>query len=317
MDKTNIPIIFIHKGYSSYLEYSLRQAKYTNPDSEIILLGDEANNRFPFITHVNIKDYFTKATEFAKIYKHYSTNPYNYELFCFQRWFILQEFLHTKSYNEIFVCDSDVLLYCSIHKVLIKNYPNIDVGLMYAPMGLVSAGISYWKLPHLSTFCNIIFNSCANTKTTLKFWRKFTHTNYLCMSDMVAVSEYFRQYRKTINFSSLIFLKSNQIFDININLSGCSKNNEFEYKKGKKKFVWKNKIPYSFNYDLNKYIKFNCIHFQGAAKYLIASFYTGKTFHKMHLLCIQFYILNITALLYKIFRLRSLFVFIRMKTKKK
>ena len=74
----SFPIVFIHTGYSDYMEYSLRQAKHTNPDTEIILLGDDVNDRFPFVTHVNIKDYFNGASEFAKIYKHYSTNPYSY-----------------------------------------------------------------------------------------------------------------------------------------------------------------------------------------------------------------------------------------------
>ena len=36
----------------------MRQAKTFNPDAEIILIGDQTNDRFPFVRHFRIKGYF-------------------------------------------------------------------------------------------------------------------------------------------------------------------------------------------------------------------------------------------------------------------
>jgi hypothetical protein len=56
-----IPIFFVHKTNSSYLKYALKQARKFNPDSPIYLLGDESNNHYPFVIHVNIADYSASA----------------------------------------------------------------------------------------------------------------------------------------------------------------------------------------------------------------------------------------------------------------
>src|SRR5579871_6221993 len=41
-----IPIVFIHQANSEHLKYSLAQAKKSNPDSTVFLLGDDSNNRY-------------------------------------------------------------------------------------------------------------------------------------------------------------------------------------------------------------------------------------------------------------------------------
>lgn len=49
-----VPIVFVHERYSFYLEFSLRQAKLTNSDSPLHLVGDAENNRFSFVNHSSI-----------------------------------------------------------------------------------------------------------------------------------------------------------------------------------------------------------------------------------------------------------------------
>ncbi len=39
-----MPIMFIHKGNKEHLKYALAQARQSNPDSRIFLLGDASNN---------------------------------------------------------------------------------------------------------------------------------------------------------------------------------------------------------------------------------------------------------------------------------
>ena len=97
------PIIVLHKGSSDYLKICLAQAKFSNPNSRIILLGDETNETLAKqvgAEHYLICNYFSKALEFEKIYKHYSTNSYNFELFCFQRWFVVDEFINSEGLDK-------------------------------------------------------------------------------------------------------------------------------------------------------------------------------------------------------------------------
>ena len=57
-----IPIVFIHRGYSDYMEYSLRQARAAVPDgTEIFLLGDRNNDRFDFVNHVDMEPHYRET----------------------------------------------------------------------------------------------------------------------------------------------------------------------------------------------------------------------------------------------------------------
>src|SRR5262245_51786836 len=38
-----LPIVFIHQGDSQHLTYSLAQAKDSNPDATVVLIGDDSN----------------------------------------------------------------------------------------------------------------------------------------------------------------------------------------------------------------------------------------------------------------------------------
>lgn len=86
-------IIFVHTGNAYYLELALSQAKISNPNADIILLGDKYNNKYPYINHFLISDYFESAKEFSEVFFNYSPNKREYELFCFQRWFVIKDFL--------------------------------------------------------------------------------------------------------------------------------------------------------------------------------------------------------------------------------
>lgn len=115
MSGSHFAIVFIHKGNTRYMGYTLTQAKHWNPDCEIILLGDEANAHYASvlgITHVPIDQFMEGAEAFRPLYRHVSTNGYAYELFCLQRWFILRDYLATRpDIGTVLYLDSDVLVY--------------------------------------------------------------------------------------------------------------------------------------------------------------------------------------------------------------
>ena len=106
----HLPIIIVHCGNSFYLEPILRQNRYFNPDNRICLISDKSTSRIAHAEHFLIDDYMSSAKEFQKIYRHYSVNTVAFELFCFQRWFCVLDFIKEQK-MEHFVCiDSDYLL---------------------------------------------------------------------------------------------------------------------------------------------------------------------------------------------------------------
>ncbi len=118
-------IIFVHTGIASYLEYSIKQAEMLG--YQVTLIGDEAaykssNSQVKF---VDISDLNTQEVEnFKKIYVHNSSNSYDYELFCFLRWFYIREYIRSND-RSFLVLDSDVLIYPGFFhaiQALTKNF---------------------------------------------------------------------------------------------------------------------------------------------------------------------------------------------------
>ncbi len=307
----SLPIVFIHTGYSAYLEFSLRQAKHSSPDSEIILLGNEANDRFDFVRHVNMKDCFKSAAEFAKIYQHYSTNPHDYEMFCFQRWFILKDFMAQSKIDELMVCDSDMLVYCSADELYKKYFKNYALSVSIHSAQVASAEVSFWRLNVVNDFCSFMTSLYTKKRSLLRlkqFYENLRSKNILGgYCDMIAVHDYISQFDGKLSNTQTIIEDAACDSHISDPHAGGY---EYKLKYGKKKISWRNNFPYCHNKDLDKDIRFLLIHFQGPAKYLVASCYTGSAFKGMFSLKFKFFCLNIMAFWYQKLKIRSRFAFV-------
>lgn len=89
----NIPIMIVHKGNSVYLKYCPELARTNNPNSRIILIGNSENDLFDFVEHHNINDYVSnQLISFQQNYQHFSPLNEQFERFCIERWFIVNEF---------------------------------------------------------------------------------------------------------------------------------------------------------------------------------------------------------------------------------
>jgi hypothetical protein len=94
-----------------------------NKNAEIILLGDKTNRDIKGVTHHFIDDYFESAKDFEEnYYIHMSKNPYQFELTCYQRWFIIAEFIKER-YESFWYFDSDVIVYGDLTDYL-NNIPD-------------------------------------------------------------------------------------------------------------------------------------------------------------------------------------------------
>lgn len=259
------PIFFVHKTDSFYLKYSLLQAKKFNNNSEIILLGDESNNNYDFITHANIKDYYSKAQNFEKVYKHKSTNSYEYELLCFQRWFIIYEYMLKHNIQNCFYQDSDLLLYCNVSDEQ-NSLDKYDLAFV----DISGHSIFINNMDSLGNLCNFIsdcyteqnlYNEIENIYKEYKLSNSF---GGIC--DMTLLTLYKKKNRN--NVAELSEIRDESVFDNNFNQS-----EGYEYFYSTKKIKFVNNLPYSRFINSGKYIRFKTIHFQGKAKFLMKYFY--------------------------------------------
>jgi hypothetical protein len=107
------PIILIHRGDSYYLAHTIAQARSSNPESRLILLGDRSNSFYLGVEHHRYEDYFEDAREFAKLftYEYFPTYQYPWILFCHQKYFALRDFVRSQGIDKFVLIDSDVLIY--------------------------------------------------------------------------------------------------------------------------------------------------------------------------------------------------------------
>lgn len=107
------PIILIHRGDSFYLAHTIAQARSSNPESRLILLGDRSNSFYLGVEHHRYEDYFDEAREFAKLftYEYFPNYQYPWILFCHQKYFALRDFVGAQGIDKFLLIDSDVMIY--------------------------------------------------------------------------------------------------------------------------------------------------------------------------------------------------------------
>lgn len=111
-NKASLNIVFFHQGFSPYLPFALHQARVSNPDARIILLGDEGNRmRGLDYEHRTVPPTSARRSEFAKIYRHFHPGNLEDERRCIERWLILADFLESETFSEFLFLDSDMLLF--------------------------------------------------------------------------------------------------------------------------------------------------------------------------------------------------------------
>ena len=80
----------------------------------MFLLGDDSNMNHACMEHHHYRDYSPGAAEFERVYRHYEHAHIDFELMCFQRWFILRDFLTVHHIDKCVYLDSDVMLYANV-----------------------------------------------------------------------------------------------------------------------------------------------------------------------------------------------------------
>lgn len=248
------PIIFVHKGQAAHLDFAVRQAKKICPNHSIVLLGDRANRRTQYVDqHVDLTDYFRGANDFEAIYHHHSVNAEPFELFCFQRWFAIQEWMATNNVKSSWAMDSDILVFrdlteaekalqsCDLacaansgHIVYIRNRSGID--------RYCDRAMQIYQRPD-------ILQQYLHEATKVEHW--------VGISDMNVFHDLFIHDEGT---TSLLELSDGTAFDTRIQATNLYSGDEF------KTIRWIDGVPHGLSLETGKWTKFNCLHFQGSAK---------------------------------------------------
>lgn len=272
--QANIPIIYIHKGYCPYLRLSLLQARKTNPAARLILLGDPENERLK--TELNIEfypfqNYFGLAVEFEKIYRHHSSNGYSYEVFCFQRWYVLQAFVAAEKLKGCFLYnDSDTFLFCDANALIARFAAKYDMSLC----GPIAPCFVFFKNSGaLAEFCNFISHQYTNEDNYRFLLQNYhnrqkghigeLHVMFETISDMTMLGLFYRQHKqRMIDLCDEKAVKLG-VFEENHYL-GFHDRFQPRFPQGRK-IRWKKGQPHYVSFS-NKWTPVLGFHFQGHAK---------------------------------------------------
>lgn len=263
-----LALVFIHCGHSDYLEHSLRQARTTNPFAKICLIGDSSNNRYPFVEHVPMANHFESAERFSRVYRHYNSNGYNYELFNFQRWFILNDFLKANQISKCVYLDSDVMVYADLSAEF-RKFEWFDFTLA----SMICGCTFFLNRPDaLDEFCRFVTDVYSG-KDRYHLDKLVAH--YTCLKrnrfgggvcDMTAFELYHLRHYDTIGEVTHIIEGSAYDPSLNDPHPGVLMEN------GIKKLFWRENKPYGVHARTGTEIRFNTLHFQGELKRLMGQY---------------------------------------------
>lgn len=116
-------IIFVHGGYADYVLHVLAITKHFNPTTRIVLLGDDKNKCAANQLGIDFYHYADYSEPIP--YYHLSVNGRDYEKFCFDRWFIIYNFLTKHRLNTFIHSDTDNVI---CHDASIVSYTNACIG---------------------------------------------------------------------------------------------------------------------------------------------------------------------------------------------
>ncbi len=285
-------IVFIHQGNSWYLPYALYQAQMVNPDRLISLLGNGQSWRG--IKTIALTDLESEEIrQFRANYQHLSTNPKEFELFCWLRWFYLSNYLQKNHIPAVLYLDSDALLYSSLEEIH-HGYPNLsDYCALSIPQRATqpfiwsaSAHVSYWTRESLADFCQFCLDSFSPGTTLTRYQEKW---NWHCQNqqaggicDMTTLYFFWEAHQtKILNLAKSY---QGQVFDHNINGAGNYENPQYQLHNGIKRLEFTNNIPYFFPQNITlPRDRVHLLHCQGPAKTLIPKLYRGPHFPRKFL----------------------------------
>lgn len=271
------PVIFVHRGYQPYVQVALDQALKCN--KEVFLITD-CGSQYCHVPVFSMDEYSGTAKNFAQSYLHLSPNPHGFELFCIQRWFILNEFMKKKHIDRCFYCDSDVLLYGDVNEAVAYFDSDLallgsrSVGLSAINGEMLSGGTCYIKQTVLSDLADFTVQTYADPKRRKALQDRFEnrHNKKHGICDMTLFTLFGHERENIYDIRNLTKPVDNTCFDHHMRADDSLYEMEQVCGMKVKKITFREKIPYGYNTVAKRPVRFWCLHFQGGAKKLMATY---------------------------------------------
>lgn len=279
-------LVFIHEGYSEYLEFTLRQAHAASPASEIVLLGNAENDRFPFVTHVDIAapHYAAAAEEATRVYRHMATNPKVVALRWLQRWFWLRTYLREAGLDDAWVLDSDVLLFADEQELRARYSEGQSLALAIPqpqePL-IWAAGphASYWTRETVDAFCRFAERSYTEPAGLARYEDKWAMHQREGIPGGVCDMTTLYLFAQETPHANVLEVQEGAVFDHNLNVPSNAVPEEFEMNGAIKRLDWdRQRRPLGFSRVRGEDVRFLGLHLQGQAKRHVGALYTGPDF---------------------------------------
>ena len=199
MNNSNVTIIVVHRGNQEYLRNALRCAR--NAGNNVVLIGDHTNSKdIQWVDYLSCQS--EEYSEFSEYYEHMSSNPYKFELICFERYFLTYDYMKKNNLSECVMMDSDVCLYEKITKSLFKN---VDLAISIPEQKTkytmsASAHFSYWTLETMESMLKYLTwsykNKLADIYEKWEWHKKNNIPGGIC--DMTLLYLFAKQYEGSI-----------------------------------------------------------------------------------------------------------------------
>ena len=253
-----LPLVFIHTRNSPYLRFTIAQAQAWSPASPTFLIGDDTNDAFPTVRHVNMARYQRSADAFRKVYRHLSPNGEPYELFCFVRWFLLRDFMREHGLDRLVHVDSDVLLYVDVNRER-ENWRDVELTLV---RGYCAGNMFVNSRRSIEEVCDVIQDlySGPNAGERLEALYAQRQKTGEGISDMVPLKMFYDAHPTRVGEMTGL-RPDGSWWDANIHLS-----EGFEMVDGRKRARFADGQPWCRQIESGRDVRFNCLHFQGGAK---------------------------------------------------
>ena len=278
----HIPVVTLHQynakpQKTDYTSHAINQAEHTgNTVYSITDYGPNTNPNLKNYTHIPLSELITEEyIVFNEEYIHMSTNPFNFERAAIAKFFLLKEFMQKFNYKTIFHIDSDVLLYTNINEAYSK-YDKWDFTLCSSQ----HCASSFFSLSVIEKLCDGILKTYVDRERY--FWYRYIVNIYKKMqengrnggiSDMLFLEHY-----KNLKECNTLNHTCGEMNEVNNNCTFyfSMKHNKggYQMKDGIKDIIFKDKIPFCFNEELQKNIQFMSLHFLGNTKEILENYIT-------------------------------------------
>lgn len=286
------PFVIIHRGYSAYLKWAIKQASIVS--DKVVLIGNEENERLKHIVRYQPMTGFSDPlyAEFLKVYEHMSTNDYKFELICFERWFLLLDYMNRESLEIVVHLDSDVMIFNDLHEI-VQSFGENTLAAYHIPRQTYSEKrwiavphTSVWSREGLRQFCLFIVETYKNNKSELQTKWTFhgSDSKRGGISDMALLYLfYIKNEKDIINLAECRKNLNGQGYCLDLNINSSENFNQHEFALDTSPFLFKikklnyrNGVITALNFYLEKTVIFESLHCQGKAKILMFLYYRGR-----------------------------------------